>query len=69
METHKPKIESHVIYADHDQSCAVRHGESAVLDMHEWVFHPSWKAQKDGWRLVQAKRWWQRTLLKWVFTT
>jgi len=68
METHKPEIQVEGPSATHTQGCAVRHGEPAVLDMNEWVFQPSWAAQEEGWRLVHAKSWWQRTLLKWVST-
>jgi hypothetical protein len=35
-----------------------------VLDMNAGVFLPSWKAQANGWHLVQARTWWQRLALR-----
>lgn len=64
---HVPTIEVHGPYAEHDQCCAIMFYEPAVLDMHEWVFRPSWKAQKDGWRLVRARNWLQRAVLRAFF--
>lgn len=50
--------------AMHNQACAVYHHDtSAVFDCDTGVFHPSWKAQQDGWRLVKADRWWKRFLV------
>lgn len=52
-------------WAVHDMPCAVLHKtEKAVLDMNANVFQPSWKAQSEGWRLVQARTWFQRFLLR-----
>lgn len=67
MQTNDPKIEVEGPTATHDQSCAVRHGQPAVLDMNKWVFQPSWTAQDEGWRLVQARNWLQRAALKLLF--
>jgi hypothetical protein len=48
----------------HNQACAVYHRRlSAVLDCNTGVFHPSWQAQQDGWRLVRVDRWWKRFLV------
>lgn len=48
----------------HNQACAVYHQDaSAVFDCNTGVFHPSRKAQQDGWRLVKADRWWKRFLV------
>jgi hypothetical protein len=64
MKPRAPNIENHGIFAMHDQACAVHHEASAVYDCNTGVFHPSWRAQSDGWQLVQAKHWWQRVLLR-----
>jgi len=37
----------------HNMPCAVYIEESAVLNLNLGVFHPSWRAQKEGWTLVQ----------------
>lgn len=51
-------------FAIHDMACAVHHqSEKAVLELNEHVFHPSWKARGDGWRLVRLGKW-QLRLLK-----
>lgn len=53
--------------AIHNQACAVyHHTTSAVLDCNTGVFHPSWKAQQEGWRLVHANTAWKRFLLRFV---
>lgn len=67
MNVHVPKIRVLGPAAEHDQSCAVLHGAKAVLDMDSWVFQPSWRAQADGWHLVQARTSWQRVVLRLVF--
>jgi len=52
-------------WATHNMPCAVlNQTEKAVLDMNSNVFQPSWKAQSEGWRLVHARSWFQRFLLK-----
>lgn len=65
----EPIVENHGIFAEHDQRCAVLHGQHAVLELGNGVFHPSWKAQAEGWRLVQAKNWFQRMALRIAFGT
>jgi hypothetical protein len=64
----EPLVENHGLFAIHDQRCAVLSGEHAVLELGQGVFHPSWKAQSDGWHLVHAdtvfKRWLVRTFLR-----
>lgn len=64
MEPREPTIEVHGPVATHDQRCAVMPGESAVLDLNAGVFLPSWKAQAEGWHLVQARTWLQRMALR-----
>ena len=51
--------------AVHDMPCAVRwqSGDPAVLDISTGVFHPGWKAQEQGWRLVKATSFWQQACL------
>lgn len=63
----EPTIETHGPVARHDQRCAVLRGASAVLDMDQWVFHPSWRAQAEGWALVQARTRFQRLALRLAF--
>lgn len=67
--THKPEIVSLGLFAYHSQSCAVIHGQPAVLDMNTGVFQPSWEAQEHGWRLVRATKWWQRLALRMIDNT
>lgn len=62
--------------ADHDMPCSVLHGykdevvtvpstHSAVLS--NGVFHPSWEAQRQGWRLIKLPtRGIKRMLLNWL---
>ncbi|SBT10655.1 hypothetical protein PROAA_610015 [Candidatus Propionivibrio aalborgensis] len=64
MTPREPTIELHGPAATHDQRCAVMSGESAVLDLDTGVFLPCWKAQAEGWHLVQARTWWQRLALR-----
>jgi len=65
---HIPTIEFHGPAATHDQACSVFHRtEKAVLNCNTGVFHPSWAARKEGWRLVLANSWWKRTVLRFVF--
>jgi hypothetical protein len=53
--------------ARHNQACAVYHHDtSAVLNCNTGVFHPSWKAQQEGWRLVRADNWWKRLLVNMI---
>lgn len=59
------------ICVDHDQACAVYHTEGvqpAVIELNTGVFQPSWKAQQEGWRLVQAKTKFQRWLIEFFFS-
>ena len=61
METHKPNIQTDGgPWAEHDMPCAVHHeNQSAVLDIGTGIFHPSWLAHKDGWRLIEVRSRWQ----------
>lgn len=56
---------------NHDQACAVHHSGDdrrfAVHDSNDGVFHPSWKAQSEGWFLVSAKTPFKRWLLRTFF--
>jgi hypothetical protein len=68
MEPHKPTIIQHGPAATHDQCCAIYHGQSAVYDLNQAVFRPSWKAQREGWQLVYADSWWKRALVRLALT-
>lgn len=63
----KPTIDFHGPAACHDMPCAVLPEKHAVLDCDSGVFHPSWEAQKSGWRLIQVKTWMQRLTLRIAF--
>ncbi len=53
-------------WATHDQRCAVLKGEPAVIDIGTGVFHPSWKAQSMGYRLVKADTLIRRVIVRWM---
>ena len=63
-----PPVEPHIHYegpiAFHTQRCAVLPEQHAVLDLSTGVFHPSWIAQDQGWRLVRADTFLQRLALR-----
>lgn len=65
IDTRVPSIEFHGPAAAHDQACAVMWAscEPAVYEYHDGNFHPSWKAQAVGWRLVFARNRFQRFML------
>ena len=44
-------------WALHNMPCAIDRQEHAVLELSTGIFLPSWKAQRDGWRLVKAPQW------------
>lgn len=67
MQPREPYLEVPGPFAIHDQRCAVFPGESAVYHLNTGVFYPSWKAHKEGWRLVHARTWWQRLVLRIAF--
>lgn len=71
MQLLKPTIVNDGIVAQHDMPCAVFRGKSAVIDCADNVFHPSWAAQREGWRLVRATNWmqWLALRLFWGETT
>ena len=53
---------------EHDMPCAIyTNSDHAVLDTSCGVFKPSWRAQKEGWKLVQAKTKFQKWLLRKFF--
>ena len=66
MKTKKPNIETHGPIARHNQACAVLHSENqpAVYNLGTGIFHPSWKAQEKGYRLIKAATPFQRFLLR-----
>ena len=48
-------------WATHNMPCPVLGPpHHAVLDIGTGIFHPSWKAQEQGWRLVLHRPWWKR---------
>lgn len=50
---------------EHNMPCCVHSlTERAVLNCNTGNFQPSWKAQTEGWRLIQAKTRFQRWLLR-----
>jgi hypothetical protein len=67
MNPREPYLNNNGLYAEHDQRCAVIAYKPAVIDCQTGVFHPSWEAQSRGWRLVQAKSWFQRLALRVAF--
>ena len=64
MTPFKPTIRNDGLVATHNMPCAVYRSKSAVVDCATEVFHPSWEAQKQGWRLVRATNWLQRLALR-----
>lgn len=52
-------------WCKHNMPCAVYPDEHAVLQMNTGVFHPSWRAQREGWMLVKLPRWVQR-IVRWL---
>lgn len=65
---HAPTLDSDGMVAFHDQACPVYHQEEkSVYDCNDGIFQPSWKAQQEGWIMVQAKTRFQRWLLKTFF--
>lgn len=67
MTPREPKVIDMGICAEHDQRCAVLPGESAVMQMDGWIFHPSWEAQSQGWHLIRAKTRLQKYVLRKLF--
>lgn len=67
MKPREPQIEVPGPFAIHDMRCAVLPHESAVYHLNDGVFYPSWQAQAYGWRLVQARTWFQRLALRLAF--
>ncbi len=69
MKTRVPNIENHGLMAFHDQACPVYSTtEPAVFDCNTSIFHPSWRAQGQGWRLVKADTWLKRLALRVAFS-
>ena len=63
----EPKLEIPGPFALHDMRCAVEPGQHAIYRLDNGVFYPSWKAQRDGGKLVQAKTRLQRWVLNLIF--
>lgn len=62
MQLMKPTVETDGgPWATHDMPCAVYQDKPAVLDLSTGMFHPSWRAQEEGWMLVRVPRW-----AKWI---
>lgn len=51
-------------WAHHNMPCAIYNDEHAVLDLNGNVFMPSWKAQKEGWKLIKINNWRHKLLWK-----
>lgn len=54
-------------WAKHNFPCPVLRNRHAVLNLGTGTFHPSWKAQEDGWTLIQVRWKWLRCLLNEMF--
>ena len=69
METKIPEVANYGLYAEHDAACPVywKEGKPAVFDCNAGVFRPSWRAQEQGWQLVEARTWIQRLVLRLFF--
>lgn len=67
MQPREPFLDIPGPFAIHDMRCAVEPGEPAVYRLNDGIFYPSWKAQRQGWKLVQAKSLFQRWLLRTFF--
>lgn len=63
----KPTITHLGLATCHDQSCAVLPDEHAVYNCNTGIFHPSWKAQIQGYHLVHADSKFKKLLIKWFF--
>jgi hypothetical protein len=63
----EPKILNLGLPVFHDMRCCVAPGEPAVYRTNDGVFLPSWKAQGEGWKLVRARNWFQRWILRAFF--
>jgi hypothetical protein len=42
-------------------------GLHPLYDPNEGIFYPGYRAQREGWRLIQARTWLQRWLLRAFF--
>lgn len=64
MQVRQPNIDVHGPVAFHDQACPVYREKHAVLNLATGIFHPSWDAQSEGYRLVKADTWLRRFALR-----
>jgi hypothetical protein len=63
-----PKVFNFGVYAVHDQACPVYWSNAhADFNCNTGIFHPSHRAQAEGWRLVQANTWFKRLVMRIVF--
>ncbi len=68
MQIHEPQIVTDGgPWAEHDYACPVYADQHAVLVLDDGVFRPSGAAQRDGWRLVQARSKFHHWLLRTFF--
>lgn len=65
---HQPTIAFVGPTVEHDMPCPVHPHLFAVYQCNTGVFHPSWGAQQEGWRLVRARNWLQRLILHIFFS-
>ena len=61
------KIESDGLVAFHNQRCGVNTNEKAVLNINTGIFHPSWAAQREGYKLIKLNNWFDRLIFKIFF--
>jgi hypothetical protein len=68
-----PTVDDHDsgLVAIHNMPCMVQNGvyreiEPAVIDLNSGIFHPSWRAQRDGWFLIRARSKWQRFVCRFI---
>ena len=64
MEILKVKIEGDSILCEHNYPCPIYPDEKAVRMIGSNYFQPSWKAQKDGYKIVKVENKLQKLLIK-----
>lgn len=65
MEVSKIKINDHggAPFCEHNYPCPVYWEDKAILQMGKGHFEPGWRAQRNGWRLIQINS----PIQRWVF--
>lgn len=58
---------SHGLIAFHNQRCGIDFNEKAVYDLNNGIFHPSWRAHRDGWKLIKINNKLQKLIYKLFF--